>query len=135
MKYISIFVMLILFSGCVNSRDKTLGTQKTQVQTRSYQTETFDDISREELLQAAIATLQDLGFVIMHGDYNLGLVSAKKLGYAPIKMTLTTRKKNKNQILLRASGQQGIHEITDVGFYNQFFASVRKSLFLDKSGS
>jgi len=133
MKYI-ILVVFIMLSGCQNSKDKLLETDKSQVNTRSYQTKSFDGISREELLQAAIATMQDLGFVIMHGDYNLGLVSANRPSHRT-KMTVTARAKNKNIMLLRVSAQKRNREISEPEFYKNFFLVLRKSLFIEKNNT
>lgn len=127
-----LLIMFLVVSGCVHSKDKLLETEKSQVETRSYQTETFDEITREELLQAAIAAMQDMGFVIMHGDYNLGLVSANRPSQG-IKMTVTTREKDKNTILLRVAAQRGYGEISDPEFYRSFFTTLRKSLFLEQN--
>jgi hypothetical protein len=90
-------------------------------------------ISRGALIRrtrAIISTLQDLGFVIDRADYTLGVVSATKLNVYQLKMTVSTRPRGKEQTLVRANAQFNIQPVEDPKPYQDFFASLEKSLFL-----
>ncbi len=122
----------LLLSGCLaTTTDRVLDTgDQTQLQRRAYQSRSFDTADRDKVLRAVISTLQDLGFVIDRADHTLGVVSATKLNVYQLKMTVSTRTKGKEQILVRANAQFNIKPIEDPKPYQDFFTSLEKSLFL-----
>ena len=102
----------------------------TQLEMRTIQSRAFDTTDKELTMRTAIATLQDLGFVIDKADLTLGSVSATKLeGYA-IKATVTVRARGKEQMLVRMNAQYGLREITEPVIYQDFFVALEKSMFL-----
>jgi hypothetical protein len=123
---------LVLFAaGCqTNSRDQVLASSSSQVQLRQMQTRAFDTIDEPKALRTAIATLQDLGFVIDKADQELGAVSGTKLdGYA-MRMTVTVRKRGETQLAVRANAQYNDQEVTEPKPYQQFFTAYEKAMFL-----
>lgn len=58
--------------------DQVLRSEESQVKVRNAQSRVFDTHDRETMLQAVIATYQDLGFQIEVLDPELGIVSGKK---------------------------------------------------------
>ena len=83
-------LVLVSLSACqTDSRQQLLKTSESQVALRSIQTRVFDTTDREETLRMAIATLQDLGFVIDKADADLGAVSATKRDRYMLRMTVT----------------------------------------------
>jgi hypothetical protein len=100
------------------------------VQLRSFQSRAFETTDREKTLRTAIATLQDLGFVVDNADATLGTVSGTKLdGYA-LRMTVSVRPRGETQTLVRASGQYNVTPVEEPAPYQQFFAALEKSMFL-----
>ncbi|MBI4622825.1 MAG: hypothetical protein HY736_06315 [Verrucomicrobia bacterium] len=124
------------FSGCLTTTRHVFDAGD-QVQVRSYQTRTFEINDREKTLRAVIATLQDLGFVIDKADATLGSVSGTKLARYELRMTVTVRPRGAKQLLVRANAQYKASPVAtavpieDPGPYQDFFAALAKSLFLE----
>jgi len=78
----------LLTSGCAtyvmrheiqrDSRDQIWLSEQSQVKVRNAQSRVFDTTNRREMLEAIVATLQDLGFQIGVLDETLGIVTGKK---------------------------------------------------------
>lgn len=133
MRYVftAILLSLSLLSGCATTNQRVLDSgDETQLQKRSYQSRTFDTADKEKVLRATISTLQDLGFVIDRADLMLGSVSGTKLDGYQIKITVSVRPKGTDRMLVRANAQFNITPIEDPKHYQDFFASLEKSLFL-----
>lgn len=121
----------VLLVSCAPTTDRVLDTgDETQLQKRSYQSRIFDTSDREKVLRATISTLQDLGFVIDRADSILGTVSGTKLEGYRIKITVSVRPKGNDRMMVRANAQFNITPIDDPKQYQEFFASLEKSLFL-----
>ena len=133
MRYLftAIILSLSLLSGCATTNQRVLDSgDETQLQKRSYQSRVFDKADKEKVLRATISTLQDLGFVIDRADLMLGSVSGTKLDGHQIKITVSVRPKGTDRMLVRANAQFNITPIEDPKHYQDFFASLEKSLFL-----
>ncbi len=127
-----IMLIAVLLVGCASTTDRVLDTgDETQLQKRSYQSRIFDTSDKEKVLRATISTLQDLGFVIDRADLTLGMVSGTKYEKFQIKITVSVRPKGNDRILVRANAQAGLNPIEDPKQYQDFFASLEKSLFLE----
>ncbi|MDY6862210.1 MAG: hypothetical protein SV062_04385, partial [Thermodesulfobacteriota bacterium] len=95
------------------------------------QTRVFDTIEKEKTLRTVIVTLQDLGFVIDKADAVLGSVSATKFDRYALRMTVSVRPRGETQLLVRANVQYELRAVQDPQPYQQFFAALSKSLFLE----
>ncbi len=119
-----------LLVGCGNSQKHILDSEESQVKLRSIQSRAFDTTDRTKMLRTAIATLQDLGFVIDNADEEVGTVTATKLdGYA-LRMTVTVRPRGNTQLLVRANAQYQTQAVEKPEPYQQFFAALEKAIFL-----
>lgn len=130
---ISFWVVLIIagLSACqTDSRQQLLATAESQVALRSMQSRAFDTTDRETTLRTAIATLQDLGFVIDKADAELGAVSATKLDRYMLRMTVTVRPRGQSQLLVRASAEYQEKEVVEPEPYQNFFVALEKAMFL-----
>lgn len=127
-------LILIVFSlfivGCATTQQRLLDSDSSQVQLRSIQTRAFDTTDKEKTLRTIMSTLQDLGFVIDKADATLGTVSATKLKYYALRMTVTVRPRGETQLLVRANAQYNVKPVTDPEPYQQFFTSLEKAMFL-----
>lgn len=129
--FTAIILSLSLLGGCATTNQRVLDSgDETQLQKRSYQSRVFDTADKEKVLRATISTLQDLGFVIDRADLMLGSVSGTKLDGHQIKITVSVRPKGTDRMLVRANAQFNITPIEDPKHYQDFFASLEKSLFL-----
>lgn len=129
-KILIVLLGTTLITGCVTTSDSVLGTQNSQVETRNYQSRTFDTNDKQMVLRNVISTMQDLNFIIDRADETLGTVSGTSF-INNSKMTVSVRPVGKNQVLVRASAQAGWHEITSATAYQNFFNSLSQSMFLD----
>jgi len=126
-----VLVACVLVSACASTNERVLDLgDQTQLQKRAYQSRTFDTADKDKVLRAVISTLQDLGFVIDRADYTLGVISATKLNVYQLKMTVSTRPRGKDQMSVRANAQFNVQPVEDPKPYQDFFASLEKSLFL-----
>ena len=120
----------LCFSGCESSRSQVLAVNESQVKLRSMQSRVFDTTDKIETLRTAMATLQDLGFVIDKADDVLGSVSATKLDRYAVRITINVRPRGETQMLVRANAQYNLKAIEDPEPYQQFFAAFEKAMFL-----
>ena len=118
------------FCGCESSRSQVLAAQESQVKLRSMQSRIFDTTDKIKTLRTAMATLQDLGFVIDKADDVLGSVSATKLDRYAVRITISVRPHGETQMLVRANAQYNLKAIEDPEPYQQFFAAFEKAMFL-----
>ena len=124
-------LLLASLVGCqTTSRNQILAASASQVELRNYQSRRFDTGDKEKTLRTVMATLQDLGFIIDKADMVLGSVSGTKLNGYSMRMTVTVRPKSQEQVMVRANAQYNITAVEDPEPYQQFFASLEKSMFL-----
>lgn len=116
--------------GCESSRSQVLAADESQVKLRSMQSRIFDTTDKVKTLRTAMATLQDLGFVIDDADDVLGTVSATKLDRYAVRITINVRQHGEGQVLVRANAQYNLKAIEDPEPYQQFFAAFEKGMFL-----
>lgn len=123
------FTLSTALIGCAATQRATDG--EVSLKLRAMQSRSYDTVDVEKAIRVAMATLQDLGFVIDNADAELGTVSATKLANAATKMTITVRLRGKTEILVRASAQYKLLTVEDPTFYQQFFTAYSKSMFLE----
>jgi hypothetical protein len=118
-----------ILGGCASTPKATDGAVALKL--RAIQTRAFETTDLNKTIRTAMATLQDLGFVIDTADAELGSVTASKLDKYVIKMTVTARKRGESQLLVRANAQYNVTPVEDANFYQQFFAAFSKAMFLE----
>ena len=116
--------------ACQSSKAELLKADASAVKLRSIQTRAFDTTDKTATLRTAMATLQDLGFVIDSADDVIGTVSATKLDRYALRMTVTVRPRGTTQLLVRANAQYGLRAVEDPQPYQQFFDALGKAMFL-----
>lgn len=130
---LKLFLVSIIFSltlaGCASQNQRVL-QGGNQLELRSMQTRSFDTNDKNMVTRTAIATLQDLNFIIDKADAELGAVSATKLNGYAIKMTVSMRPKGDDMIAVRANATYNLNPIEDPEMYQDFFTSMEKALFL-----
>ena len=150
-----------------DSRKQIWLSEESQVKLRAAQSRVFDTTDRRRTLEAIVATMQDLGFMVEVLDEELGIVSGKKfeplerpsIGTDPyyhlyddqslliftksyhtwgpfshrsdlVRFTITVRKRNETQLVVRASAQFYLRPVEDPAPYQKFFRSLEQALFL-----
>ena len=129
---VTLLLCLSLLGGCaVNAQKGVLDTSgEASLKLRQMQTRYFDTSDKKKTVEAVIATLQDLGFVLDKASLELGSVTATKLAGYRLRMTVTVMPRGAEQMTVRASAQFGISPIEDPIPYQHFFDALAKSLFL-----
>lgn len=124
--------VLLTLTGCATTKEHVLDAgAQSQMQRRAYQSRVFDTADKEIVMRGVISTLQDLSFVVERADLVLGSVSGTKIDQGfPVRITVSVRPKGEKQMSVRANAQFNIKPVEDPKPYQDFFASLEKSLFL-----
>ena len=135
-----VLIAAALIAACVGTRNEdVLGGGESALKLRSAQTRTFDTGDQNGVLRGVVATLQDLGFMVTGADAALGSVSGRKFTTDgggrtyDLRITVTVRPRGATQTLVRANAEFNNAPVDDPTAYQNFFASLGKSLFLNAS--
>jgi hypothetical protein len=152
-----------------DSRDQIWLSEESQVKVRNAQSRVFDTTDKREMLEAIVATLQDLGFQIEVLDEPLGIITGKKFldderpgkaglptyllyddeslvvfnrsyrTWGPfyrrsdlVRLTVTVRKRNEEQLIVRASAQHYLRPVESPAAYQKFYAALRQTLVTER---
>jgi hypothetical protein len=128
----------LLLQGCSapEPNQDLLALTEAQMKIRSVQTRTFDVKDRQLAMRGVIAALQDLGFIIERANEPLGLVTAARFAelnfYDIVGITITVRQENAGRMVIRANAIYNNKPIEDPKVYQNFFATLERSLFMTK---
>ncbi len=113
-----------------------LAPTDAQMKLRSFQTRSFDVADRKQAVRGVIAALQDLGFIIERANEPLGLVTAARFAepryYDVLGVTVTVRPQEGGSVLIRANAIFNNKPIEDAKVYQNFFATLERSLFVTR---
>ncbi len=129
---------LAMLCGCVPPQPgpELLAPTEAQMKIRSAQTRAFDVKDRQVAMRSVIAALQDLGFIIERANEALGLVSAARFAepnyYDMLGVTVTVRPQADGRMMIRANAIYNNKPIEDPKVYQNFFATLERSLFVTK---
>jgi hypothetical protein len=130
--------VLVIIQGCAAPQPSQdlLAPTEAQMKIRSVQTRIFDEKDRQVAMRAVIAALQDLGFIIERANEALGLVSAARFAepnyYDVVGVTVTVRPQADGRMMVRANAIYNNKPIEDPKVYQNFFATLERSLFVTK---
>jgi hypothetical protein len=128
----------MLVQGCAapEPTQDLLAPTEAQMKIRSVQTRTFDVKDRQLAMRGVIAALQDLGFIIERANEPLGLVTAARFAepnyYDVLGVTVTVRQETEGRMMIRANAIYNNKPIEDPKVYQNFFATLERSLFVAK---
>jgi hypothetical protein len=129
---------LAMLCGCVPPQPgpELLAPTEAQMKIRSAQTRAFDVKDRQVAMRSVIAALQDLGFIIERANEALGLVSAARFAepnyYDMLGVTVTVRPQADGRMMIRANAIYNNKPIEDPKVYQNFFATLERSLIVTK---
>ena len=103
-KIIIVCGFMTFLAGCANTTNALLESEN-QVKLRQIQSRRFDTNDKTKTLRTAMATLQDLGFVIDEADETLGTVTATKLNKYALRITISVRPYGEEQMVVRANAK------------------------------
>lgn len=130
--------LLVVAQGCVAPQPSPdlLAPTEAQLKIRSVQTRSFDLKDRHAAMRGVIAALQDLGFIIERANESLGLVTAARFAepnfYDVVGVTVTVRPEAEGRMTIRANAIYNNKPIDDPKVYQNFFATLERSLFVGK---
>ena len=133
-----ILVGVLLVEGCVAPQPSQdlLAPTEAQTKLRSFQTRAFDVADRKVAMRGVIAALQDLGFIIERANEPLGLVTAARFAepdnLSVVEITVTVRLQSDGRMMVRANAIFNHTPIEDPKVYQNFFATLDRSLFINK---
>jgi len=128
----------LLVQGCVAPQppQDLLAPTEAQMKIRSVQTRTFDYQDRARAMRAVIAALQDLGFIIERANEPLGLVTGARFAEPNyndvVSVTVTVRQDSAERLTIRANAIYNNKPIEDPKPYQNFFATLERSLFVTR---
>jgi len=131
----AIFSVILLAQGCGAPQPSPdlLAPTEAQMQMRSFQSRSFDLTDRRDAMRGVIAALQDLGFIIERANEPLGLVTAERFSDVNVVgVTVTVRQQGEKRMLIRANAIFNTKPIEDPKIYQNFFATLERSLFITK---
>ena len=133
-------VFALAVVGCQTTPETVtdlLSPTEEQLKLRSFQSRSFDLNDRTQTIRAVISALQDLGFIIERANEPLGLVTAAQFAepryYDVVGVTVTVRPQGKTQMLIRVNAVYNNKPITEPKVYQNFFATLERSLFAERN--
>lgn len=123
---------IAMVSGCAVNPTSALmdANSESSVKLRQIQSRYFETADKKQMVEAVLATLQDLGFVIEKANLGLGSVTATKYKGYSLRVTASIIPRGKNQMTVRLNATYGVTPITDPVHYQNFFTALEKSVFL-----
>lgn len=136
-RWLSVFVLALASCAAPPPTGELLAPSDEQMKLRTIQSRTFDVADRNHAMRAVMAALQDLGFIIERANDSLGLVTAARFAepryYDVMGITVTVRPQGGGQMLIRVNAIYNNAPITDPQVYQNFFATLERSLFLGRN--
>ena len=97
----------------------------------------FAATAASRTMRAVISGLQDLGFIIERANEPLGLITAARFAepnyYDVAAVTVTVRSAGSERTTVRANAVFNNEPITDPQVYQNFFATLERSLFIGRN--
>jgi hypothetical protein len=139
-RHLVLSTVLLLASACSSPPEpptNLLGPDAGQGANRAMQTRSFDVKDRKMAMRGVIAALQDLGFIIERANEPLGLVTAARFAEPKwsdvVGVTVTVRPQAGGKMEIRANAIYNNQPISDPKVYQNFFATLERSLFVGRN--
>jgi len=145
--------LLIAVLGCAAPASQ-LGRPSTQLQTREFQTRTYETTDTPMVMKALLNVLQDDGFIVQTANADIGLITATKehterhwyfifakditdawtcsVNVSPFGQQTKVRVNVQETIKTWPDNTERTAPVDDPAFYRDFFARVDKGIFIQK---
>lgn len=137
---VALVALALIGVGCSSpppEPDQLLSPEERQLQIRNMQTRTFDVADRATAMRAVINALQDLGFILERANEPLGVVTASRFAekqwFDVMGVTVTVRLRGEGRAEVRINAVYNNQPVTDPEVYRNFFATLERSLFVERS--
>jgi hypothetical protein len=128
--HVALILSGLMLGGCIQPRAADVTGAGSQLEIRQMQSREYDTLDKRMTMRAAIATLQDLGFVIDTADIDLGTITATRLDKLTMRMTVTVRDGEGKRVSVRVNARVGDTAVKDQATYQDFFVNLDKAMFL-----
>lgn len=126
---LSVLVLTTFFFGCTTPTHKSVfGDAQSAIQLRSIQGRVFATEDLNRVLRAAVATLQDFGFIVEQANEYVGVISGTAFP-SGARINVYAFQKDKNTVV-RVNVQHELQAVKDPIVYQRFFNALSQSLFL-----
>ncbi|MBL8724993.1 MAG: hypothetical protein JNK49_13165 [Planctomycetes bacterium] len=131
-------LVLALAAACATPKPRVdlLSPSEAQTKLRAIQSRTFELPDRLTALRGVMAVLQDLGFVIERANEALGLVTGARFAepnyFDVVAITVTVRPQDGGKFLVRVNAIYNNKPIDTPEVYQNFFAALERSLFVER---
>jgi hypothetical protein len=138
-RWITALALCLLAVACAKPKPKPdlLAPSEEQMKLRALQTRSFDVADRNHAIRGVLAALQDLGFVIERANEPLGVITAARFAEPDfvniLEITVTVRPEATGQMVVRANAIYDNEPITDPKVYQNFFATLERSFFVERN--
>jgi hypothetical protein len=129
----------LCIAGCAAPKPDPdlLAPNEEQMKLRNLQTRSFDVADRNLAIRGVLSALQDLGFVIERANEPLGVVTAARFAEPDfvniLEITVTVRPGEAGKMSIRANAIYDNEPITDPKVYQNFFATLERSFFIERN--
>lgn len=132
--YISISLWGQIFIGIMvllNPFQTVLAKPQQTLALRAVQSRSFETTDQQKMIQAISSTLQDMGYIIVRSNDQIGFVTATHFTDDIIEITVTTQP-NKDHIIVRATARMNNLPLDkNPEFYQNFFNQLSQATFLN----
>ena len=130
-KQIAVWLLMLAPLGACQAPLHDLEPPKSQSELARIQARAFDTTDRDKALRAAIAALQDLGFIIDRANDADGSVRGIKLDDYLLNITVAVRSQGAKRTLVRANVRYNVTPVFAPEPYQQFFAALSRAIALE----
>ncbi len=122
-----LFFMCLLLSSCI-SRQEFIGTFETKENLALMQTRTYETNDRLKLLRSVMDAMQDMGFLIVSTNEEIGSISGVKRSGYYLSMDVFVTPVRHTQFKVTLSPQYNRQVVSGKKFYQDYFANLSTAM-------
>src|SRR3954463_13584157 len=122
---------IVALGGCQSELHDFSQPPESPAKLAAMRSRIFPTADRRRTLRAAIAALQELGFVVDRADFAAGSVSAAKAEEYLLRVTVTAVAQGADRLVVRAVARYDVTPVLEPDPYEKFFAALARALALE----